>query len=203
MFRRVEYKLNADPVCTIPTEIDDSDFRYYDKDGFELNKAEQKYYSASGHILHDCLNHICWQDQWLELNHPELTLDHCLILTRASYSGKALEQLEKHRPKNPSASYLIHTKQKWGFDLALDALDCHGNVFEVIHIEYDNRNFEEFFNRLASLEKIIYNIDWLSAARKIEKAKDKWIGLKGFEQNHWKANYIIGWDKAEYTDKTT
>jgi hypothetical protein len=31
--------------------------------------------------------------------------------------------------------------------------------------------------------------------------RDIWLPLKGFAQNDWKAKYLLGWDKSEYTEK--
>ncbi len=202
MFNRLNYRLVSDPVCSLPADVTCQDFKYYDIDGFELNKAEQKYYLANGFTLSDCLNHICWQDDWFSLDHPNLILDHSLVLTRASFSGEALDQIKKFKSQTPYADYLIRTHQKWGFDFALDALDSNNEIIEVIHIEFDSKDYEKFFVHLVSFEKIIYNVDWMDAARRIEKSKDKWIHLKGFEQNHWKANFLIGWKQAEYTLKS-
>lgn len=57
----------SDPICNKRVDnLVDSDFDYYDKDGFELNKAEQKFYTAKGHKLDtECLNHVCFQQTWI------------------------------------------------------------------------------------------------------------------------------------------
>lgn len=203
MFKLLNVKFYPNPICCYPAEVVREDFLYYDKDGFELNKAEQKFYHASGFELFNCLNHICHQQNWFELEHDSLILDHSLILTRASYGEQALSQLNQIKNNIPQASSLISTKQKWGFDFALDALDNNGNIFEVLHVEYDNRNYHEFLDQLASFSYKVYNTDWVDAARRVELKKDDWNRLKGFDQNNWKASYLIGWNKAEYTDKTS
>ena len=203
MFKLLNVKFYPDPICSNVAEVKKEDFLYYDKDGFELNVAEQKYYLSSGFELFNCLNHICHQQNWFELEHDSLILDHSLILTRASYKEQALEQLLFLKESIPQASSLINTIQKWGFDFALDAVDKNGNVFEVLHVEYDNREYEEFLNQLASFSYKVYNTDWVDAANKVELKKDDWNRLKGFDQNNWKASYLIGWNKAEYTDKTS
>lgn len=195
--------INSNPECSKPVDnINLNDFRYYDKDGFELNLAERKFYSAMGFPLNPCLNHICWQEDWIDIQSDRLILDHALILHRASYTGEALEQIHQLIPLMPFASYLTESRQKWGFDLALDALDSQQKLFEVIHIEYDHLNYQEFLRQLDYITEKIYNMDWIDAASRIEQTKHIWGPLQGFEQNHWKANYLIGWEKAEYTDKT-
>ena len=194
------------PICN--RAVDDlsaDDFLYYDKDGFELNLAEQKYYAAMCHpINYPILNHRCWQEPWFSLQdeHPTLHLDHSMFLCRASYQGAAREQLRELRSTVPLAGYLLKTKQKWGFDIALDDQASDGDMFEVIHIEYDSYDYDEFRDTMMYIEYRFFIMDWQLAAQKIWSLRDKWQHLKGFEQNHWKANYLIGWDKAEYTEKS-
>ena len=194
------------PICS--RAVDDlsaDDFLYYDKDGFELNLAEQKYYSAMNYpINHPILNHRCWQEPWFSLQdeHPNLHLDHSMFLCRASYQGAAREQLRELQSTVPLAGYLLKTKQKWGFDIALDDQEPDGDMFEVIHIEYDSYDYDEFRDTMMYIEYRFFIMDWQLAAQKIWSLRDKWQHLKGFEQNHWKANYLIGWDKAEYTEKS-
>jgi hypothetical protein len=181
------------------------DFLYYDKDGFELNLAEQKYYSAMNYpINHPILNHTCWQEPWFSLQdeHPSLHLDHSMFLCRASYQGAAREQLRELQSTVPLAGYLLKTKQKWGFDIALDDQAPGGDMFEVIHIEFDSYDYDEFRDTMMYIEYRFFIMDWQLAAQKIWSLRDKWQHLKGFDQNHWKANYLLGWDKAEYTEKS-
>lgn len=195
--------VHPNPVCTRETlDLKYFDFFYYDKDGFELNIAEKSFYRAMGFPVLSCLNHECWQLDWLKVNESNLIIiDHCLVLQRASYGDQALEQLKKLVKYIPFASYLINTKQKWGFDIALDAVDEHNQPFEVIHIEYDELSYDPFMQKLSKITQMLYNIDWINAAKRVNDMKEHWIGLKGFEQNNWKANFLLGWNKAEYTDK--
>ncbi len=201
MFKRHDVHLTNNPTCEKAIEnLTLEDFRYYDVDGFELNLAEQKYYAAMNHpIEHKILNHTCWQEPWFELLGSEnLFLDHCMFLCRAGYSGKALEQLESL--KSPLANLLIRTKVKWGLDFDLCAFRDN-NLFEVLHIEIDSRNYDYFCQRFIHFDYIVRHTDWEDAADKIWKSKDQWQHLTGFEQNDWKANYLLGWTKAEYTEK--
>ena len=194
----------SNPVCeNTATDLTKDDFRYYDKDGFELNQAEQKFYAANDLPIVDCLNHLCWQEPWFELerNDPDLILDHSMFLCRASYERAAAEQLESLKSEIPVADYLLRTKKKWGFDFALDAVR-EGTAYEVLHVEYDNYDYETFKNRMIGFEWTVRHTDWCDAARRIWTQRDRWKNLRGFEQNHWKAEYLLGWKRAEYTEKT-
>lgn len=205
MFKRQEYTFLSNPVCL--NSVDDlsiEDFKYYDKDGFELNKAEQKFYQAAKYPVNNTiLNHTCWQEPWflLEQGDHNLILDHSMFLCRANYSGKALDQLKSLAKDCPQASLLINTKSKWGFDFALDAVK-DSTVYEVLHIEYDSRDFETFSNSLIKFEYLIRHTDWVDAAERVWFYKHEWENLKGFEQNHWKSKFLIGWSLAEYTEKS-
>jgi len=206
MLTKQNITLIENPECVNPVlDLDPQDFQYYDKDGFELNLAEQKFYAAMGYpITHPILNHTCWQEPWytLDNDNSNLILDHSMFLCRASYAGPAYDQIQSIKHKTPSADYLLQTKQKWGFDFALDAVSTTGTVYEVLHIEYDNYSYNEFLQELYAFEKIVETTDWTSAADSIWNTRELWAHLTGFEQNHWKANYLIGWTKAEYTEKS-
>ena len=205
MFKRFDVPIVSNPTCNEPIyNIVADDFKFYDKDGFELNQAEQKYYRISKHpIDHPILNHTCWQEPWFELENKnsKLILDHCMILHRCNYSGHASYQLNKIKKDIPEAEWLLGTKQKWGFDFALDAVDDQGNIFEVLHIEYDNYDYEKFTKQMVNFDYQVRHIDWYDAAERITAHKDEWKNLTGFAQNDWKANFVVGWKRAEYTEK--
>lgn len=205
MFKRHDVTLMSNPSCY--KSVDDlaiKDFIYYDKDGFELNAAEQKFYRAMDYPINcPILNHTCWQEPWFELEHNDtnLMLDHSMFLCRADYIGQALEQLHTIKSHQPLADYLIRTPQQWGFDFALDAV-IDGTPFEVLHIEYDNYDYEVFKNRMISFDYMVRHTDWEDAAERIWNYRHEWQQLKGFDQNHWKAKFLIGWDQSEYVEKS-
>ena len=195
-------KLNTDLICDrLCLDLHRSDFRYYDKDGFELNTAEQKFYKIMGHRLSNCLNHLALTQTWYSSQDPRLIIDHSLILYRCEYTGHARQQLEHLKPCVPQASLLLATEPKWGFDFALDSIDHQGNLYEVLHIEFDSKNFDHFSTRLESVQTQIDNIDWQDAAERILSSKAEWQALSGFEQNNWKSQYLLTWQRSEYTLK--
>lgn len=206
MFKRHDVSIVSNPLCKEAiSEIKSDNFRYYDKDGFELNLAEQAYYQEMNFPINSgILNHRCWQELWFEIEdkNSNLLLDHSMILTRAAYSGNALDQLKKISKNIPESQFIINTPQKWGYDFALDAVNHDGKVFEVIHIEYDNKNFNDFSNSMITFEYKVRHTDWQDVANKIWNHRDKWQNLKSFAQNDWKAKFILGWKKAEFTEKS-
>ena len=204
MLKKLDKAIVDNPVCSkIIQDFDIKDFQYYDKDGFELNIAEQKYYRQMNHPITPILNHNCWQDPWFEIEDNNfLFLDHCIILHRCRYDGLAAEQLKSICKKIPPAEFLLTTRPKWGYDFALDAVDPHGHIYEVLHVEYDNLNYDEFCLKLEQFENAAIKIDWMDAAHQIYQKRNLWESLKGFDQNNWKANYLLGWSRAEYTEKS-
>jgi hypothetical protein len=206
MFKRHNVTLMSNPVCE--NKVDDlnvDDFLYYDKDGFELNVAEQKFYRAQDFpINHPLLNHICWQQPWFEIedNDCGLLLDHSMFLCRAGYCGAALDQLEKLKKTIPYADLLTRTRVKWGYDFALDSVN-NDTVFEVLHVEYDSIDYEHFVTHMIQFDWTVRHTDWKDAANKVWQHRDKWQNLKGFQQNRWKAEFLLGWKQAEYTEKAS
>ena len=204
MFTRINVPLVQDPKCTqaLTFTPNKQDFRYYDKDGFELCQAELKYYELEGHpVDQPILNHRLWQEEWLTIDHPSLHLDHAMILHRCSYEDEAQEQLFKLKRTIPQADLLLRTKQQWGYDFDLDAIGPNGEIFEVLHIEMDFNDFNNFEAKLYDFEDRLDQIDWEHAAERIWSMKDQWQHLKGFSQNDWKAKYLLGQEKSEYTEK--
>lgn len=207
MLKRLDVSVVSNPVCSKSTNIDlDRElFKFYDKDGFELNQAEQIYYREMNYPIHyPILNHVCWQEPWFQLdsNTDNLILDHSMILTRCSYSDHALHQLKSLVKNIPEAQLLIDTPTKWGYDFALDAVSPEGKIYEVLHIEYDSRDYESFCNHMIAFEYTVKHTDWKDAANRVWNRRTEWESLKSFAQNDWKAEFLIGWKRAEYTEKS-
>jgi len=205
MFKRHNTSLRSEVACV--KAVDDlklTDFQYYDKDGFELNLAEQKYYAAMDFPTHHrILNHTCWQEPWFELEHDNLglILDHSMMLVRCGYGKAALDQLRELKSQQPLTQQLIDTVPKWGFDFDLNGIAPDGTVFEVLHVEYDSRNYEAFKNRMLDFSYKVRHTDWISVAAMVWNRRSEWQELKGFDQNHWRAQEILGWNKSEYLEK--
>ena len=199
--------ITSNAVCLKTVDnLEKSDFQYFDKDGFELNIAEQKFYSAMDHpIHHPILNHVCWQVPWVTMDDNEhgLFLDHAMALVRCSYSGDAREQLKSLKPSIAQVQQLLQIKPKWGYDFDLNAISDDGTVYEVLHIEYDSRDFDVFSESQTNFEQYVKRADWVSIAKHIWNLRSEWQHLKGFDQNHWKANYILGWKQSEYLEKVS
>lgn len=172
----------------------------FDNDGFELSKLEQKYYSKSLFQLSNHLNHQCLQFDWLKIDHPNLLLDHALLLERKDFQENAREQLEKYGAKFPQLRKYLNVIPKWGFDFAIEYYD-ENDFFEVLHFEYDYDNYEEAEYHRNLFQKKVLETDWEDFALLLKKRKEDWIALKGFSQNDYKAR-LWGLVKAEETLKS-
>jgi hypothetical protein len=201
MFQSCNVQMIELPVCDKIAQVKGTDFLYYDKDGFELNVAEQKYYRAKGYPINDTLNHKCWQEDWFTIQSQSLMFDHCMILHRCSYGGEAREQLMSKASVSPRAQLLLQTRAKWGYDFALDCVSPTGEIYEVIHVEQDSTDFSDFMERKNRFEQIVLSLDWNNVALRVWQNKHEWMHLKGFEQNNWKSKFILGWEKAESIEK--
>ena len=206
MFIRHDPMVTSDPVCDKAVDtLEPQDFQYFDKDGFELNIAEQKFYRAMGYPIHEkILNHTCWQVTWYTVDEQRsngLFLDHSMLLQRCTYVGEARRQIEEFAKTVPQAKLLLQLRPKWGFDFDLNAVSPDGTVYEVLHIEYDTNDYNQFRDRVVIFEQTVKYRNWITTAEEIWQQRKSWQHLKGFDQNHWKANYILGWQQSEYLEK--
>lgn len=203
MFEVVNDNFIKNITCTKSVDdLESNDFRWYDKDGYELCIAERKFYKAMHFPLTECLYHICWQDEWLKINNPRFILDHCMLLHRCDFAEDAEQQIKSFKNLNPRAQLLLKSRKKWGFDFALDYIDDHGDVWEIAHIEWDSYDLQEVVDMKSKIQESVLSKDWEDISRTVIDKKDEWINLEGFKQNDYKAKLIFGWNFAERTQKS-
>lgn len=169
------------------------DLALFDQNGYDLTDLEQRYAEinltpAKAHREHRRALKAPWFMQ------PErvegAVLNHSLLFERKGYTGEALEQLESWAQINPLVYKIIRMRPKWGLDFSMDYADRAGNVFEVLHWEYDGFDFAEVAERKQQLEVKFAATDWDDAATRILKLKDQWHHLDFFAQSDWKCNYF-------------
>lgn len=175
-----------------------SDMKYFDKDGYEINKTEELFYLAQGvnlserHLYHTA-NHVSW---FVDTDQSQTgpVLDHSMIVTRWSYTGAAREQIIRLSKLYPSLNKLLAVKPKWGIDFSLDYVYTGGCV-ELFHIEADYFDYNQAVDHKAIAEELIQNTDWQHGAEKVMQHKSEWIDLCSDDQADWKARYF-GWHRA-------
>ncbi|MEQ1816220.1 MAG: hypothetical protein ABL861_07070 [Nitrosomonas sp.] len=169
------------------------DLALFDQNGYDLTDLEQCFAAANLTPVHAHREHRhALKAPWF--TQPDrvegAVLNHSLLFERKGYAGEALEQLECWAQINPLVYKIIKMRPKWGLDFSMDYADRAGNVFEVLHWEYDGFDFEEVAERKCQLEVKFAATDWDEAAARILKQKDQWHHLDFFAQSDWKCNYF-------------
>ena len=169
------------------------DLALFDQNGYDLTGLEQRYASAnqSCALAHRAHRHALKAPWFTQPERVEgAVLNHSLLFERKGYSGEALQQLKRWAKVNPLIYKIIRIRPKWGLDFSMDYADRDGNVFEVLHWEYDGFDYGEVEARKQQLESRFAAIDWDDAAASILKQKDQWHHLDFFAQSDWKCNYF-------------
>jgi hypothetical protein len=81
-------------------------------------------------------------------------------------------------------------RPKWGLDFSIDYADRDGNVFELLHWEYDGFEHDEIQSKKIRMEEFLVNQDWPDRARVMLTRKEEWHGLGFFEQSEWKTRFF-------------
>ena len=174
---------------------------FFDQNGYDLTKLEQLYAVANGAntTRHRNSEHITLRQTWFEDDSPESGphINHAVMFERKGYSGEALQQLTTWAGYRPQFHKLIAMRPKWGLDFSIDYADRDGNVFELLHWEYDGFEYDEIQNKKIRMEEFLVNQDWTDRAKTMLARKDEWHGLGFFEQSEWKTRFF-GIDKERF-----
>jgi hypothetical protein len=201
MLQVTENKFNSDGYWRnpIPVEIAFGEstpspkyVELFDQNGYDLTILETMYatanqYPSALHRYKQCLKQD-WliQDEKIE----GAVLNHAYLFERKGYDGDAAKQLEKWCLTNPTLYKVLRYKPKWGIDFSMDWVDRSGNVFEILHFEYDGFTFEEVEDVRKEMEKTFLSIDWDEAGEYLLSRRVDWRHLGFFEQSAWKCNYF-------------
>ena len=173
----------------------------FDQNGYDLTKLEQLYAVANGEntTKHRDAEHITLRQSWFEDDSPESGphINHSVMFERKGYSGEALTQLKSWTEYRPHFHKLVAMKPKWGLDFSIDYCDREGNVFELLHWEYDGFEYDEIADKKERMEGFLLNQDWDDRARTMLERKDEWHKLGFFEQSEWKTRFF-GIDKERF-----
>ena len=174
---------------------------FFDQNGYDLTKLEQLYAVANGAntTRHRNSEHITLRQTWFTDDSPESGphINHAVMFERKGYSGEALQQLTTWAGYRPQFHKLIAMRPKWGLDFSIDYADREGNVFELLHWEYDGFEYNEIADKKAQMEEFLVNQDWTDRARVMIERKEEWHGLDFFEQSEWKTRFF-GIDKERF-----
>ena len=173
----------------------------FDQNGYDLTRLEQLYAVANGAntTRHRNSEHITLRQDWFTDDSPESGphINHALMFERKGYSGDALQQLQAWASYRPQFHKLTAMRPKWGLDFSIDYADRDGNVFELLHWEYDGFEYNEIADKKEKMEEFLLNQDWPDRARVMLERKSEWHGLGFFEQSEWKTRFF-GIDKERF-----
>lgn len=191
------YEFNPEPNWHLPINYNYTptlqDIELFDQNGYDLTPLEKMYADVNSQ-----------QGRWHRPNHFALKYDwftaedvttgahinHALCFERKGYAGEALAQLQSFAKTNHLIYKIIKMRAKWGLDISIDYADSQGNVFEVLHWEWDGFDYEEVQEKKTQIEPLLLSIDWTDAAHKILARKDEWHHLGFFEQSEWKTRFF-------------
>lgn len=195
MFTIAEINFLNDPVINVEINeelfADHSLVNFFDKDGYELTKLEQIYYTTQGYpITTYTAGHPGFFQPWISIEHDYLSIDHSCAMYRCNFQNSAEDQIRRHQKQNHRLGWLLTSKKKWGLDVDIDYCD-NDFALEIIHLEWDADNIDQIQEYKYKAENIILNTDWVDAAHKIWNLRNEWQDLKGwYAQAHWKAKYF-------------
>ena len=173
----------------------------FDQNGYDLTKLEQLYAVANGEntTKHRDAEHITLRKTWFEDDSPESGphINHSVMFERKGYTGEALEQLKSWTQYRPHFHKLVAMKPKWGLDFSIDYCDRQGNVFELLHWEFDGFEYNEIADKKANMEEFLLNQDCDDRAKIMLERKEEWHKLGFFEQSEWKTRFF-GIDKERF-----
>lgn len=166
----------------------------FDQSGYDLSPLEKLFAAANGQkfCAHREHRHAI-RSTWLvspPAKNDGAVLNHALLLERKGFAGEALDQIKGWAQANPLMYKLVKLRPKWGLDFSMDYADRDGNVFEVLHFEYDSFVYEEIQARVGKYTEYFMSVDWDDSAKRVLAHRDEWIDL-GFEaQSAWKCDFF-------------
>ena len=119
-----------------------------------------------------------------------VVLNHSNVLYRRAYDGEAREQLLRLAVLDGRIHRVLQQRPRWGLDISLEYISHQGDMFEILHWEYDSDNYNEIEELRQRYEPVILNTDWEDGARHLLKRKTEWHHLHMKEQNKYKTDYF-------------
>lgn len=189
---------DPNPFYTNPLNQTDcapaSSISLFDQNGYDLCELEIAYSKVNSDwsSIHRNYTHIALKKQWFDqpFKTEGSVINHALIFERKGYAGAARQQLEQWADSMPLLWKVARIRPKWGIDFSIDWADRQGNVFEILHYEYDSFDFEEACAVKQKLETVILNTDWDHAADVLLKKKNEWHHLDFFAQSDYKCQFF-------------
>ena len=192
------HKFNPDPYFTRPIDQDTvpqiEQIELFDQNGYDLTPLERFYAEANGQAGRwHRPNHYALKYDWftdLDGSTTGAHINHALMFERKGYAGAALSQLQDWAKQNNLIYKVIKMRPKWGMDISVDYADHLGNVFELLHWEYDGFDCDEITSKKVKVERFLLSVDWDAAAAEMIERKSEWHHLGFFEQSAWRTEFF-------------
>lgn len=179
------------PCPDLEPKVEDLDL--FDQNGYDLTPIELAFAKLHGyHTMFHRPDKIAMKQLWFEQDskYQHAIINHCNLFERKGYDGLAKQQLLKYTEQIPLIWKIIKIRPKWGLDFSIDYCDVRGNVFEILHWEWDSFSYNEIVDKKLFYQQKFLSIDWDDAALSILAHKDQWYNLDFYQQSDWKCNYF-------------
>jgi len=191
-------QFNPNPYYTLPIDLDKSiDLKStidtFDQNGFDLTDLEIMYAKKMDFTITKVRHtHYVLKDNWFTSDQTDrgCHINHAVIFERKGFSGAAKEQMIELADKCPLIHKVLQIKPKWGLDFSVDYADAKGNVFEVLHWEWDTFNFDEIQQKKKQMDVFLLGQDWDKMAKQLLERKEEWYKLGFFEQSDYKTKFF-------------
>ena len=166
----------------------------FDQSGYDLSPLEKLYAVANSQrfCAHREHRHAI-RSTWLvspPTKNDGAVLNHALLFERKGFAGEALDQIKEWAQTNPLMYKLVKLRPKWGLDFSMDYADRDGNVFEVLHFEYDSFVYEEIQTRVYKYTEYFMSVHWDDGAKSVLAHRDEWMDLDFEAQSAWKCDFF-------------
>ena len=168
------------------------DLALYDQNGYDLTLVEQAYAKANGYTPKEHRYLFTCKSPWFIDEDPKTYgphLNHSDLYFRRGFAGEALQQLKEKAKEHPIFHKFTQMRSKWGVDMSIDYADWDGNVFELLHFEWDNFHPDKVLEHQRIVEDIVMDTNFDRKAGEMLSKKDAWHHLGFFEQSDWKQNF--------------
>lgn len=162
----------------------------FDQNGYILTRLEQLYYSRISE--HRGPWEHSFQKPWFtqDVKYEGAVLNHSLLFQRKGFTDAAYDQLADWSRYMPLLWKVAKIRPKWGLDFSIDWCDEQGNVFEILHWEWDDFSFDKVQERKYYYDKLFLSLDWDDIAQQMLSRRDEWYNLDFFGQSAWKCDYL-------------
>jgi len=189
---------NPNPYYTLPIDLDESiDLKStidtFDQNGFDLTDLEIMYAKKMDLDIKKVRHtHFVLKDDWFTAEPTDrgCHINHAVIFERKGFADAAKEQMVELADKCPLIHKVLQIKPKWGLDFSVDYADAQGNVFEVLHWEWDTFDFEEIQQKKKQMDIFLLSQDWDKMAKQLLDRKEEWYKLGFFEQSDYKTQFF-------------